>query len=263
MNETSPKSENVASVLKVFSVLETLSQNNASGLAAIAKNAMTAKSTTHRLLQTMVDLGYVKQDVETENYGLTMKLFSIASRALKQEGDIVQLADSGMAKLSRATGETVNLGLMDDERQRVVYVHGYPSRYNLSLRTSIGMRNTLYSTSLGKAILAFLDPAEIEELLAHMSFERSAPNTIQTEEALRKDLALTHKRGFSEEIEESEAGVRCIAVPLRNHLGKSVGAISLAFPLFRFDEGRRQEYIDLLLSVGLDISKALGFEPEI
>ncbi|MBT9385915.1 helix-turn-helix domain-containing protein [Pseudooceanicola sp. CBS1P-1] len=255
------KSENVASVLKVFSVLETLSEDDTASLATIAQHAMTSKSTTHRLLQTMVDLGYVTQDPETEKYGLTLKLFSVAARALKQDGDIVQVADAGMGKLSRATGESINLGLLESHDQRVVYVHSYPSVYSLSMKSTIGMRNPLHSTSLGKALLAFRDPSEIEERIAAMELSRRAPNTITDPQVLRDQLALTRSRGFAEEIEESEAGVRCMAVPLLNHLGRSVGAISIAFPIFRFDEARRADYIDLLLATGQEISAALGHVP--
>ena len=77
-----PKSEQVASVLKVFSVLETLVEEKRAGLADLSLRAMTTKSTAHRLLQTMIDLGYVEQDPETEKYQLTLKLFSLGARSL-------------------------------------------------------------------------------------------------------------------------------------------------------------------------------------
>ncbi|WP_022706060.1 IclR family transcriptional regulator domain-containing protein [Paracoccus zeaxanthinifaciens] len=254
------KTDSVASVLKVFSVLETLAEDRQAGLATIAQHAMTSKSTTHRLLQTMVDLGYVTQDPETEKYGLTMKLFTVAARALKRDTDLLHVADRGMGKLSRAFGESVNLGVIDDQDQRVVYVHGYPSTFNLSMKCTTGMRNPLHSTSLGKALLAFRDPDEIEERIAAMRFEASAPNTITDAATLREQIELTRSRGYAEEIEESEAGVRCMAVPLRDHLGKSIGAISIAFPLFRFDENRHREYLAQLLAVGAEVSAALGHE---
>lgn len=257
-----PKSENVASVLKVFSVLETLSEDSRASLASIAQKAMTSKSTTHRLLQTMVDLGYVEQDADTEKYGLTLKLFSVAVKPLKTQSDLLRVADRAMGKLSRATGESINLGLMDDHDQRVVYAHHYASAYNLSMNSTIGMRNPLHSTSLGKALLAFRDEDEVAERLSKMSFEKRAPNTVASASEMKEHLQRTRARGYSEEIEESEAGVRCMAVPLLNHLGKSVAAISISFPLFRFDETRKQDYIELLTSVGRETSAALGYTPD-
>ena len=153
MATSTGKSDNVASVLKVLSVLETLSEEGEAALATLAHKAMTSKSTTHRLLQTMVDLGYVEQDPESERYSLTLKLFGVAVRALNTENDLLRIADRGMGRLARATGEAINLGVMDEHDSRVVYVHARPSAYSLSMKSTIGMRNPLHSTSLGKATL--------------------------------------------------------------------------------------------------------------
>ena len=254
------KSDNVASVLKVISVIETLSKEREAALATLAQKAMTSKSTTHRLLQTMVDLGYVEQDPESERYRLTLKLFGVAVRALNTESDLLKIADRGMGRLSRATGESINLGVMDEQDSRVVYIHARPSAYGLSMKSTIGMRNPLHSTSLGKALLAFRPEEEIEERIASIDLTPSAPNTITDSDTLREALVTTRTRGYAEEIEESEAGVRCMAVPILDHLGKSMAAISMAFPLFRFDEARHDEYAELLLEVGRDASREMGYE---
>lgn len=254
------KSDNVASVLKVLSVLETLSDERGAALATLAHKAMTSKSTTHRLLQTMVDMGYVEQDPESERYSLTLKLFGIAVRALNAESDLLRVADRGMGRLSRATGESINLGVIDEHDNRVVYVHARPSAFNLSTKSTIGMRNPLHSTSLGKALLAFRADDEIEERIARMDFEASAPNTITDAAQLRDALTVTREKGYAEEIEESEAGVRCMAVPVLDHLGKSMAAISMSFPLFRFESARHDEYAALLLDVGRQISREMGYE---
>ena len=259
MATSTGKSDNVASVLKVLSVLETLSEEGEAALATLAHKAMTSKSTTHRLLQTMVDLGYVEQDPESERYSLTLKLFGVAVRALNTENDLLRIADRGMGRLARATGEAINLGVMDEHDSRVVYVHARPSAYSLSMKSTIGMRNPLHSTSLGKALLAFRPAAEIDERIAGMELERRAPNTITDPAALREALTTTRERGYAEEIEESEAGVRCLAVPIFDHLGKSMAAISMSFPLFRFDEARHGEYTALLSEVGRDVSRQMGY----
>ncbi|WP_299820162.1 DNA-binding transcriptional regulator KdgR [uncultured Roseibium sp.] len=255
------KTENVAAVLKVFAVLESLVDERSVGLADLAQRAMTSKSTAHRLLQTMVDLGYVEQDPETEKYRLTLKLFSLGARSLEEQSDLLRVADKAMGKLSRATGESINLGVLDNQEQRVVYIHKYESFYNLSMKSTLGLRNPLHSTSLGKALLAWRDEDEIRELLAKMDMKKQAPNTITDPEVFFDQLMLTRDRGFAEEVEESEAGVRCMAIPIFNHLGKSIAAVSIGFPLFRFDQGRREEYIELLKACGEEASSALGHQP--
>ncbi|MTH79070.1 DNA-binding transcriptional regulator KdgR [Paracoccus aestuariivivens] len=253
------KTENAAAVLKVFSVLESLAAERRASLADIAQKAMTSKTTAHRLLQTMVDLGYVEQEPETEKYGLTLKLFALGARTLRGQEDLLRAADREMGKLSRATGESINLGVMDDFDQRVAYIHKYDSAYNLSMQSTLGKRNPLHSTSLGKALLAFRDEDEIRERLQKMDLRKLAPRTITDPEDLLAQLRQARALGYAEELEESEAGVRCMAAPVLDHTGKSVAAISIAFPLVRFDESRKPEYVRLLLDASHAASAALGF----
>lgn len=262
MAASPPKTENVASVLKVFGVLEALEKEKQASLANIAQRAMTSKTTAHRLLQTMVDLGYVEQNSETEKYGLTLKLFSLAARSLNGQSDLLRIADKAMGKLSRATGESINLGVMDKREQLVTYIHKYDSAYNLSMHSTLGLRNPLHSTSLGKAILAWRDDCEIRDRLALMDMAQQGPATITDKDAFFDQLVASRALGYAEEIEEAEAGVRCMAAAVVDHTGKSVAAISIAFPLFRFDETRKAEYVALLKSACLEASEAMGFAGE-
>lgn len=252
------KTENAAAVLKVFAILESLAEERRASLADIAQRAMTSKTTAHRLLQTMIDLGYVEQEPDTEKYGLTLKLFGLGARILRGQEDLLRAADREMGKLSRATGESINLGVMDDFDQRVAYIHKYDSTYNLSMQSTLGKRNPLHSTSLGKALLAFRDEGEIRERLARMDLRKLAPRTITDPDDLFRELMQVRENGFAEEIEESEAGVRCMAAPVLDYAGKSVAAISIAFPLIRFDETRKSEYVRLLTDAGRAASAALG-----
>lgn len=258
MSKPVQKTENAAAVLKVFSVLESLATERKASLADIAQRAMTSKTTAHRLLQTMVDLGYVEQEADTDRYSLTLKLFALGARTLRGQEDLLRAADRQMGKLARATGESINLGVMDDFDQRVAYIHKYDSAYNLSMQSTLGKRNPLYSTSLGKALLSFRDEEEIRERLGKMEFRKLAPRTITDPEELLAQIHQGRAQGYVEEIEESEAGVRCMAVPILDHTGKSVAAISIGFPLVRFDETRKPEYIRMLLEAGREASHALG-----
>lgn len=262
MADSHPKTENVASVLKVFSVLETLVDQKQATLSTLAQRAMTSKTTAHRLLQTMVDLGYVEQDTDTEKYGLTLKLFSLGARSLNEHSDLLRVADRTMGKLSRATEESINLGVMDEREQKVAYIHKYDSSYTLSMHSTLGKRNPLYSTSLGKALLAFRDDEEIHERIAAMEMTKLAPQTITDPDDLFAQLMTVRAQGYAEEIEESEAGVRCMATPVFDSFGKAVAAISISFPLFRFEESEKPKYVKLLKDIGMETSVALGYTPQ-
>ncbi len=254
------KTENVAAALKVFAVLEALVEAKQASLGDIAQRAMTSKATAHRLLQTMIDLGYVAQDPDNERYFVTLNLFSLAARSLNGQSDLLRVADPAMGKLSRATGEAVNLGVLDRRDQYVTYIHKYDSIYNLSLTSTLGLRNPLHTTSLGKALLAWRDDDEIRECLARLDMNKTAPNTITDRNQFFEQLMRVRQIGYAEEIEESEAGVRCLAAPILDHIGKSIAAISVSFPLFRFDEQKKPDYVSHLLEAGRTASKALGYD---
>ncbi|WP_084648109.1 IclR family transcriptional regulator C-terminal domain-containing protein [Paracoccus sp. J39] len=127
------------------------------------------------------------------------------------------------------------------------------------MQSTLGKRNPLHSTSLGKALLAFRDDDEIRERLSKMEMKKLAPRTITDPDELFAQLMQARAQGYAEEIEESEAGVRCMAVPVLDHAGKSVAAISIAFPLIRFDETRKSEYVRLLTAAGRAASTAFGY----
>lgn len=264
MTTKGSKTENVAAVLKVFAVLEALAENQEAALAEIAQRALTSKSTTHRLLQTMVDLGYVTQNTETEKYELALKFFSLTAQTLRGQTDLLRIADKAMGEVSRGTGESINLGVMDTRENLVVYIHQLDSTFGLSMNSTLGKRNPLHSTSLGKALLAFRDEDEIKSRISNMEFTVSAPNTITDKNELLDQLTRVREQGYAEEIEESEAGVRCMAAPILNHVGRSVAAVSISFPLFRFDEAKKAEYVRLLKSATGKASAAMGYlgEPQ-
>jgi IclR family transcriptional regulator, KDG regulon repressor len=214
------------------------------------------------LLNTMIDLGYVEKNEETERYGLTLKLFSLGARSIQDRSELLMAADKQMAKLSQQTGEAINLGVIDSTEEKVVYLHKFDSRYDLSMQSTLGKRKPLHATSLGKALLAWRPEAEIAARVARMTMEPLASKTITDKAVLLAELEQARALGFAEESEESTEGVRCMAVPIFDHLGRSVAAMSIAFPIVRFQESRKPEIVELIKSLGAEISSSLGYQPQ-
>lgn len=254
-----PKQDSVAAVLKVFAVLEALAEDRTVSLTELSQRAMTSKSTAYRLLQTMQELGYVEQEGDTEKYGLTLKVYDLGAKVLNRRADLIKVADKPMGELVQQTHEAVHLGILDPQVNSVVYIHKLDSLYNLFLQSPIGKRNPLFSTSLGKALLAWRDDDDLDALLPTLGYLKQTPNTITDPAVLAAQLRKARQQGYAEECEESELGVRCMAVPVFDHIGKVVAAISVSFPVFRFDENRRADYVRELRRAGKATSEGLGF----
>ncbi len=254
----SQKPDNVAAVMKVFAILEGLAERREIGLSELSQRAFTSKSTAYRFLQTMKELGYVTQEGESEKYALTLKLFELGASALENV-DLVRLADAEMRRLSESTHEAIHLGALDEDRRHIIYLHKYDSQFNLCMQSRIGRRNPVYSTAMGKTLLAWMEPERARQVLESIDFVPHTEHTLTSVEAVMDELPTIRTEGVAEDREEAELGVRCLSVPVFDRFGQAVAALSLSFPVVRYDAQKRAEYVRLLHQAGERISEGLGF----
>ena len=200
---SSKQPESVSSVLKTFGILEALSTQKDIGISELAQRLMMSKSTVYRFLQTMKTLGFVSQDGESENYALTLKLFELGSTALEYV-DLVDLADIEMRRISDLTMEALHLGALDGDS--IIYIHKIDSKYNLRMQSRIGRRNPLYSTAIGKVLLAERSEEEVRRILADAEFTRSTERTHGDIDSLLSELPEVKELGYGEDNEEQRSG---------------------------------------------------------
>jgi IclR family KDG regulon transcriptional repressor len=254
------RGESVGAVNKVFAILQALGENNQIGISELSQRLMMSKSTVHRFLQTLKGLGYVAQEADTDRYRLTIKLFELGSKALESV-DLVREADVQMRHLSRLTREAVHLGAFDEDS--IVYIHKIDADYDLRMQSRIGRHNPLYSTAIGKVLLAWMDPAEARNVLAHVVFRKSTPKTLTSAEAVLSILPRVREQGYGEDNEEQEEGLQCIAVPVFDRFGHVVAGLSVSFPSMRCGADTKPHYVALLQEAGRAISAQLGFQDSI
>jgi DNA-binding IclR family transcriptional regulator len=205
---------------------------NGLSLSEIAREANLSKSSTHRLLQTLVMNGYILQDPNGGHYHLSFKLLELSSYLI-QDTNLNMVARPHLEHLAQNTGETVHLVLLD--HNTAVYVEKVESPNPIRMYSRIGMRAPLHCTGIGKAILAFLPSERRDTLINHRELKRYTKNTITDPEELHTHLAEIRKCGYSTDDGEHEEHVRCIAAPLFARNGQVVGAMSIAAISYRVD----------------------------
>jgi IclR family KDG regulon transcriptional repressor len=240
----------------LFGILQALGEEREIGITELSQRVMMSKSTVYRFLQTMKSLGYVAQEGESEKYSLTLKLFELGARAL-QNVDLIRSADIQMRELSRLTKETVHLGALDEDS--IVYIHKIDSMYNLRMYSRIGRRNPLYSTAIGKVLLAWRDREEVKQILEGVEYKRSTERTITSTEELLSVLDKVREQGYGEDNQEQEEGLRCIGVPVFDRFGVVIAGLSISFPTLRFSEERLHEYVEMLHTAARKISEQMGY----
>jgi IclR family KDG regulon transcriptional repressor len=249
-----PDAKNVSAVARAFTIVEQLARVPSSNLEDLSKAVALAKPTVYRFLLTLRELGYVKKD-GAERWFLTMKLFSVGSKALDHI-DLTQLARPVAERLSAELGETVHLGVLDEDE--ALYVLKIESKFTIRMYSRVGKKIPLYCTAIGKILLADFPPEDKRAYLLGHPLLPLTPHTLRTAAALEAELEKVRAEGLAVDAEEREVGIACLAAPIRDHSGRAVAALSVSWPKFRFDAGRRAEYAAAIKAAAEEISTVLG-----
>jgi IclR family acetate operon transcriptional repressor len=199
----------VQSVRRALALLEHLSAAGGEAtLSELARSSGLPQPTIHRLVQTLVACGYVRQR-PSRRYVLTPRLAMLAQGA----GQLLPLwAQPHLAEVVRALGETANLALLDGDA--AVYVAQVPAERSLRMFTEVGRRVHLHSTGVGKALLAQLEDDEVLRVVARAGMPEETERTITSPDKLLVEVRRVRRVGYAVDDGEQEAGVRCYAVPV-------------------------------------------------
>lgn len=230
---------------RLFGVLELLAERGAMGLMDISKEMELNKSTVHRILNSLIYMGYVKQNETTSQYMMTYKICALSDSVLKMT-DIVDIARPFLKELSFKTGETVHLVQRDGTN--AVYIDKVETGTNtVRLISSIGKTIPLYCSGVGKAMLAKMEESSVRKIWNFSEIQSYTDKTIVDIDSLFQELEIIRQRGYSIDDEENEIGVRCVAVALDDHKGRPSYAISISAPEIRMKEERMTELAQMLM----------------
>lgn len=214
------------------------------------------KSTVHSILKTLEKYHYINQNPENGKYKLGLKLVERGNYVVSTI-DIRQVARTYLLELSKKTGQTVHLGILNGREG--VYIDKIEGESAAIRFSKIGKGIPLHSTAIGKVLLAFKSPKEIQQFLKDYHFTQQTKYTITTQDEFLAQLEKVHQQGYAIDNQENELGVRCIAIPLLNYENKVLASISISTLISQVDNERLAKYISLLKQTGLEISKRLGY----
>ena len=216
-------------------------------IGEIATAADLPLPTTHRLLRTLVDRGYMRQ-MPNRRYALGFRLVPLGAAAMTMAGTGTEVVLAGLVD---ALGETANLAVLSGFRAE--YVAQVPSRNTMRTFTEVGRQVDLHSTGVGKALLAQLGDSRVRAIVSRVGLNRQTEHTLVTEAALLADLALVRSRGYALDEQEQEAGVRCVAVPVGPE-PMSWMAVSVSGPVTRMTDELIERAVPLLHEAGRQLT---------
>jgi len=216
---------------RVVAILDLLGESDSSlSLAEICRQMSLRKSTAHRALMALERTGLIER-APSHRYRLGLKLYDMGNRAVEQI-DLRARMHPYLRKLALRVGHTVHLGVL--HKTRVVYIDKIePINRHVCISSRTGTSNPVYSTSLGKAILAFLPPEEVAKTISAIRFVSFTSKTLASADELMGALERVRRRGFSVDDEEMELGTRCVGAPVFDSSKGAIAAVSVSGPASR------------------------------
>lgn len=233
----------LASVGRALQIVEFLARSNPEGvpLTVIAQSLDIKKATAHNALATLREHTWVEQDETTGHYRLGDGIRPIANyRTTTQQ--VVDQIHPALVAISHRFNELVHLGRLTGTR--IVYLDKVEPDRPIRVVSRIGREAVAARTGLGRALIGSLPEQErdIARFLADPSLDQAVPEVrAALEQALTRNIALLEARGWTEEVEENEAGIACVAVPLTLPHGKRM-AVSISTPVERMPPSQREVF---------------------
>lgn len=238
-------------VPRAFAVLEHLAQaGEPMRLSAIALQLGMQKSTVHRILATLVALGYVEQDEETSCYQASLRLWELGTGLISRH-PVKQTASAFLQKLHEATRETVSLTILSGDD--VLYLDKILSPRPIRFTSRVGSRVPAPLTAGGKAMLAHEPDAR--------AIVRRAAQRIKGErrigiEKLLAELEDVKRHGYA--VSSFRPGVTSFGAPIMARDGRAAAAISVSAPETRLSTSKQADIIEHLLATCADIAERVG-----
>ncbi|WP_411677165.1 IclR family transcriptional regulator [Caproicibacter sp.] len=246
------------SVEKAFRILEAMAScREPVQLRRLAELTGCPPSTAIRFLRTLMKLGYVRQDPETQKYFLTFQLCRLAGQ-IRDANPLNRIARPVMKELSVQCGESVCLAVEQENRAVYVEVVDGPDQLVRSLQR-IGSSSPLYCTGVGKLFLLNRSREELALFFREETLERFTRNTMTEPEAIFTELEAIRRRGYAFDNEECEIGARCVAFPVRDFTGKIAAGLSVTGTVFHIDDKFIEKTAPIIRAAAEEISGILGY----
>ncbi|MFC6765294.1 IclR family transcriptional regulator [Natrinema soli] len=221
------RTSTMSSVLRAFTVLETLGEVNGAGPSELAALLDIPKSTAHAYLRTLAETGYVIND--GGEYRLSYRFLKTGSQ-IKHQNGLFQVSEEFLKDLAEQTGELVSLAV--EQSGQAVILHKTFGERSLELGIYAGMTIPLHTNATGKVILAHLPDERTDEIIETRGLAQVTDETITDEGTLRAELDEIRERGYAVDWNQQVTGMGLIAAPILVD-GRLDGAIGIVSPTGR------------------------------
>lgn len=248
-------SQQVRTLARGLTILECLKDLGPLTLTEIATELDLDKSTVLRLVNTLLDLGFVAYEDDNRKYYLGLEMI-LYGRRVAHDLHLRRVTLPYLERLQQASNEAVAFGV--PYRDKVLWVDGLYKRNMESIPRPWWVKTSfMHSTSVGKAMLAYYPEEEVARIYREVGFPRRTENTITDLDSMRGELRQIRERGYALDNAENYDGMCCLGAPIFGSEDKVIGALSFTFSVKRFEDNYLS-LIPMLQQACADISRTMG-----
>jgi IclR family transcriptional regulator, acetate operon repressor len=244
----------VRSVLSALRILEEISRRQPIGVSELARALGLPKTSVHRSLQTLHQAGWVRPaGTEVRRWGLTTKPLTVGLAGATESG-LRELAVTEMAKIRDATGETVHLGVPDE--QELVIIARLDGTHSLRTFLPLGAWAPLHATASGRALLAAMPDEAVDEILDR-GLARYTSRTLVERGEVWRAVRTARERGYATNAAEWRSDIAAIGTSIVSARGRPLAAFAISMPFSRFQEMDHARIAELAIEAARRVQGAL------
>ena len=213
------------------------------------------KTSAYDIVTTLAEMGMVNVTRgQKQSYTIGLMAYRIGINYTNNL-DFIGTIEPVLKAFAKEVGKTVFFGIPSDHH--VVYICKFEPENPIITTATVGSKNPMYCTSLGKVILAYSDEETREQIISRIRFTKHTERTILTKEQLAVELEGVQERGYAFDAREMEEHMQCVGAPVFGRDGNVVGAISISSlykPAEDYDALGR-----LVSQKGMEVSRLLGY----
>ena len=253
---TEKGTEPVRAIIKATALLDLLTEaKRPLSLSELTAATGWAKSTVYGLISSMRSCGLLEQDAQSGKYTLGVRLFEYGS-AVSSTRSIIALAKEPMEQLTKATGESASLSMLDRGEALVLSHAEADSSFHIVSET--GAHLPAFCTAQGKVLLSSLSDTAVRRV-HETRYQPFTPHVIPTPDALVAEIQTVREKGYAIENGEFKIGVRGVAAPIRDHTGAIRYALGLIGMFRRVDSDEFRTATAEVVKTAAALSEALGY----
>ncbi len=224
----------VSTLEKSLSILEAIFRSqDGIGTRSLAGQLGMNVATVHNIAQTFCDRGYLRQDPKTKLFEPGIRLVLLGQHP-RYRHTLVSTASAIVDDVASQLNESILLGSI--EHGRMINLKYVPSQHALRVQEPEELSSHSYCTAFGKVLLASLSDKELEDYLRETELQALTPQTLNTPEKLRPELAGVRQDGYARTCDEYCEGISAVAVPIRNPWGGTLASIGASAPTLRLSK---------------------------